>query len=197
MTETKALTPEIEARFWRRVDKSKSCWEWHSDGSKGYGRFALYGRMEQAHRVAWELVKGPIPSGMQIDHICRNRLCVNPDHLEPVTAKVNYLRGVGVGAINARKTTCHRGHPLAGDNICQTELPRRKCRECRNLRARAKYRRFREQLRALCPPSPRRLSDTEISEIKASPLGSRKLARMYLVPDGRIRAIRRGVKAVV
>ena len=89
------------------------CWLWTACiGTGGYGRIGFEGKVHVAHRIAWELLRGPIPEGLEIDHLCRTRSCVNPDHLEPVTPKVNRLRGVGWAGRNARKTTCPHGHPL-------------------------------------------------------------------------------------
>lgn len=73
---------------------------------------------------------GPIPEGMDLDHTCRNRGCVNPEHLEPVTTQVNTLRGIGPTAENARKTHCKHGHPLEGDNLYVDPEGKRKCRAC-------------------------------------------------------------------
>lgn len=70
-----------------------------------------------AHRVYYEARFGPIPAGLQLDHLCRNRGCVNPDHLEPVTCRENLMRGHTVAAANAKKTHCNAGHALAGDNL--------------------------------------------------------------------------------
>ncbi|HEY7824270.1 MAG TPA: HNH endonuclease signature motif containing protein [Acidimicrobiia bacterium] len=84
-------------RFWNKVDASGDCWEWiGATAGNGYGKINVKGRdhyPEFAHRVGWELLVGPIPDGLVIDHLCRNTLCVNPDHLEPVTHKVNVRRG--------------------------------------------------------------------------------------------------------
>ena len=82
----------IEARFWQKVDKSGDCWEWIGAVSSGYGHFQTDGGTTTAHRVAYQLLVGPIPDGLHVDHLCRNTLCVNPDHLEPVTQAENNRR---------------------------------------------------------------------------------------------------------
>ena len=107
-------------RFWARVEKTAHCWNWSGATSqKGYGRLYLGPPqlMVQAHRFAYERLVGPIPAGLTIDHLCRNRACVKPQHLEPVTSQTNILRGVGLAAVNARKTECIRGHPFSGSNL--------------------------------------------------------------------------------
>lgn len=133
-----ALRPEQLERFWARVDKDGpgGCWLWTGHRtSGGYGGVALSGRSLRAHRVAYELLVGPIPEGLQLDHLCRVRLCVNPDHLEPVTQTENVRRGFGVGGINYRKTHCPQGHPLSGENLIYrtagTGHLGRTCRICR------------------------------------------------------------------
>jgi hypothetical protein len=82
-----------EARFWSYVTKTEGCWEWKGakDGD-GYGHLGVAGSVVGAHRYAYELLVGPIPEGLHLDHLCRNRPCVNPDHLEPVTQAVNVGR---------------------------------------------------------------------------------------------------------
>lgn len=116
-------------RFWAKVDKSGDCWIWTaSRNPKGYGQIAMKpGGPKLAHRVAWELLNGPVPDGLQLDHLCRNRLCVNPAHLEPVDNRTNTLRGVGPTAINAQKTSCTRGHSLADAYVSKGM---RYCRTC-------------------------------------------------------------------
>lgn len=89
------------------VIQENGCWEWTGGIDRGgYGKW----QHGKAHRVVYTKLRGPIPEGMQLDHRCRNRACVNPDHLEPVTNRENILRGNGHTAINARKQTCKRGH---------------------------------------------------------------------------------------
>lgn len=127
-----------EARFWSYVDKSDGCWLWTGyTNPKGYGRFMLNGRQVQVHRFAYEAEVGPIPEGLEIDHLCRTRNCVRPDHLEPVPGVVNLARGNGDPARNARKTHCKRGHEFTPENtwISPTNGGR-SCRACRKIRRR-------------------------------------------------------------
>jgi hypothetical protein len=117
------------------VDHGTGCWLWPTVNARtGYGSVRVGGRtsrMALAHRVSYELHVGPIPEGRQLDHLCRNRACVNPAHLEPVTAQINVLRGEGLAAANAVKTHCVVGHPLTGANLYVCPRGTRKCRACR------------------------------------------------------------------
>lgn len=112
---------------------------WAGRTTDGYGLVWLQGRTQSAHRVAYEAFVGPIPAGLQIDHLCRVRACVNYRHLEAVTSQVNNLRGTGLASENAGKTHCPRGHPLVGDNLRPSELARgrRVCLTCNRERRRA------------------------------------------------------------
>lgn len=111
------------------------CWLWQrSKLTAGYGQV---GRGIPAHRVVYEELVGPIPEGLQLDHLCRVRACVNPGHLEPVTRRENLLRGESPAAKHARKTHCPKGHPFEGENLYVDPRGQRGCKTCR-----------REQLRA-------------------------------------------------
>lgn len=137
-------TPAIE-RFSRRIRAVPSgCIEWTGTVDRyGYGQFRPGGRDSAnmgAHRWAYETHVGPIPTGLHIDHLCRNRRCVNPDHLEPVTPRENVMRGISPTSINARKTHCVAGHPLSGDNI-YPDSKQRVCKVCKKATSDRNYRR--------------------------------------------------------
>jgi hypothetical protein len=125
-------------RFWEKVRKTSGCWIWKAARTgAGYGSFRLDGRMQTAHRVAYEQVKGPIPEGMVLDHLCRNRACVNPDHLEVVSVGENTRRGDAGGAAQRRRTHCPKDHPYVGENL-RVSNGRRHCRTCNRERMRAR-----------------------------------------------------------
>lgn len=104
-------------------------------GDNGYVRERHRGEKEQSHRVAWERVHGPISPHQVIDHLCRNRACVNPKHLEPVTQRENVMRGEGRCAINARKEVCPFGHRYSGDNLRYDRRGGRYCKECKRVKS--------------------------------------------------------------
>lgn len=122
----------VEERFWSKVDKTAGCWVWTAGRvGGGYGTFTVDRRAQVAHRFAYELLVGPVPDGLQLDHLCRNRQCVNPAHLEPVTARTNLLRGEGVAAKNARKTHCNRGHAYTAETTyVYKDTGHRLCKVC-------------------------------------------------------------------
>jgi hypothetical protein len=133
-----------EERFWPKVSKTPTCWLWQGALYRsGYGAFRYEGQMRVAHRFAYARLVAPIPDGLQLDHLCRVRHCVNPAHLEPVTARVNLLRGEGATAANAAKTRCEQGHELTPENtyvVPPTQaLPNggRRCRTCKRQNDRA------------------------------------------------------------
>lgn len=107
-------TDAAVARLWARVTKSDGCWLWRGHLTpNGYGLFWVSEHEPMpAHRAVYEVVKGAIPDGLTLDHLCRNPTCVNPEHLEPVTHAVNVRRGVGPTAVRARQTHCVHGHSL-------------------------------------------------------------------------------------
>ena len=98
----------------------------------------LYRRMAPAHRATYETHVGPVPEGLELDHLCFNPWCVNPAHLEPVTSRVNTLRGVGPSARNAQRTHCVHGHPFDVTNTYLTPYGARRCRACIAARQRAR-----------------------------------------------------------
>lgn len=121
----------FDAYFWGNVYKSNSCWLWVGHTNKdGYGRLWMNKRLTMAHRVSLSLAGVVIPKDKEIDHLCRNRNCVNPQHLEIVTHKTNMERGV---SRCSKKTCCKRGHPLSGNNLVVNPDKSRQCRICKTL----------------------------------------------------------------
>lgn len=133
-TGTKKVYGTVEERFWAYVDASDplGCWRWTGaiDVQSGYGRMSVNGTVTYAHRISYELCVGDLDPGLTIDHLCRNRWCVQPLHLEQVTNRENIRR-----APKNRVTTCPAGHPYEGENL-YVNSGRRYCRTCRNERAR-------------------------------------------------------------
>lgn len=133
----KALTCDrYVERFWGKVEAGgeDECWLWTAGKSdRGYGQFWDGERKVRVHRFAYELLVGPIPTGMELDHLCRVLHCVNPKHLEPVVHCENVLRGNGTAAENARKTHCKNGHEFTPENTylgLERGRERRRCRTC-------------------------------------------------------------------
>lgn len=133
-------------RFWEKVeeDPETGCWEWRAGKTHGYGITSLGRDSRGAHRIAYELVVGLLPDGLTLDHLCRNRGCVNPAHLEPVTNRENVLRGVGIPAEFAKRTHCSKGHPFTADNLMPPKPYRhgRHCRICYQAHKRRSYERI-------------------------------------------------------
>lgn len=124
--------PGVSLRLERdsRPDEASGCIVWtKARDHRGYGRVYIQRASLAAHRVSYILARGLIPEGLVLDHLCRNRACINPEHLEPVTVRVNILRGVALSAVNASKPACPAGHPYDDQN---TYLFRggRHCRAC-------------------------------------------------------------------
>ena len=148
----------LPGRFWSKVtvDDVTGCWLWTAAktdrGYPNFGSWPTIGKCTGAHRVAYEVLVGPIPEGWTIDHVrsrgCVNRHCVNPAHLEAVTYWENNIRAETISTLNARKTHCPEGHPYEGDNLVVRRDPsgktQRRCRTCVN----AKAREYKQRLRA-------------------------------------------------
>lgn len=128
------LDERLPDRFWAKVTPCpmSGCWLWFGAWQKhGHGQTCHQNRVVYAHRRAYEALVGPIPEGLQIDHLCRVRCCVNPAHLEPVTARENTLRGESISVRYARRSACPNGHPYSGDNLYVKPDGSRACRACR------------------------------------------------------------------
>lgn len=131
------MSERHRACFWSKVTipSMAGCWEWRgSKNNDQYGIFGIWIGSKQktclAHRVSYELLSGSISEGLTIDHLCRNRGCCNPTHLEPVSIAINILRGEGYAARNARKTHCARGHEFSPNNTLYNKKGHRTCRAC-------------------------------------------------------------------
>lgn len=139
------MTQEELLRFLKCVIvlRDDQCWPWLGYKTQdGYGQFCIHGKMKRAHRLAYEHFRQElIPTGMQLDHLCRNRGCVNPWHTEIVTNRENAARGVSFSALNMKKTHCPKGHPYSGENLIIRKKNWRDCRICKNARWVAMHRR--------------------------------------------------------
>jgi hypothetical protein len=138
MTRAHYLDPILPERFWSKttIDPETGCWLWTASTSEGYGAFGVRkGLIARAHRVTYTTLVGEVPAGLDLDHLCRTRRCCNPAHLEPVTRRVNLLRG---NTVNAR-THCPKGHPYDAVNT-----------NVINVRGGGKYRQCRACNRANC-----------------------------------------------
>ena len=135
-----------EQCFWKHIGPHtdpEACWLWQDAIQRNrngllYGKFRAYGKNFLAHRFSYELRFGTIPKSLTIDHTCRNTLCMNPNHMEPVPNKINILRGISPPALNAQKTHCPKGHPYSEENTYS--WPRSHSRQCRICRKEAQKR---------------------------------------------------------
>lgn len=142
------LSETLEERFWSKVNKNGptpplrpdlgSCWVWIGRyHSAGYGQIDVNGRSIYAHRLAYEWCVSSIPQDLEIDHLCRNRSCCRPSHLEAVPHRINILRGNSPSAFHARKTRCPKGHEYTPENTHVTPKGARVCKACRRERQKA------------------------------------------------------------
>lgn len=132
----------------RSVALPDGCWEYRGSTTDGYGRVEWRDQERRVgkyvHRAAYEALVGEVPPGLQLDHLCRNRKCWNPDHLEPVPNRVNMLRGESPSAVAFRNGTCVRGHPMVPGSYYIRSDGHRYCRECKNYKRRLSDAKLRE-----------------------------------------------------
>lgn len=151
MSAPRTTAQQIETRFRESFDVTDPpkhrpelgpCWQWKRRlDHGGYPQFSIgHSRRVQAHRWAYKLHVGPIPRGLDLDHLCRNRACVNHSHLQPVTRRENLLRGATITAANSAKMSCSRGHYFTAENTYKWRNVRQ-CRECRAMHSRNRKRR--------------------------------------------------------
>lgn len=136
-------------------EPNSGCWLWLGYISPfGYGSMKIDKKTNLAHRISYILFKGDIPEGLDLDHLCRNRACVNPDHLEPVTRSVNLRRGIGLPSKRALQTSCIHGHKFTEENTLKRvgRGENRECRECARER-KALYRSMRNNAKFLSSAS--------------------------------------------
>lgn len=141
MTERLKVLPErIRSKI---AVRPSGCWEWSGALTRGYGRVRFNGRSALAHRVIYELLAGHVAADLDLDHLCRNTICVNPDHLEPVTHRENIRRGrwnAGAAQAQLSRTACANGHPYTAETLYIPPASSRRQRQCRICRREAKRR---------------------------------------------------------
>lgn len=131
-----------------QFNESNWCWEWTRSLSAGYGYFRLYDKKISVHRISYQLFKGQIPNDKELDHLCRNTKCCNPEHLEPISHKENVLRGNGPTAINSQKTHCDNGHEYTLENTFIRKNGNRDCRMCMKISKRKSYNKHKDKRNA-------------------------------------------------
>ncbi len=121
----------LEAFLSKIIIVKSGCWVWIAFcNNKGYGQFNFNKKNARAHRFIYEYFYDRICSDLTIDHLCKVKNCVNPNHLEEVTNRENNLRSNSIGGINSRKTHCNKGHPLSGENLRIENYGGRRCKTC-------------------------------------------------------------------
>lgn len=127
----------LDERLERRIQRTASCWLWVGyTKPNGYGSLTLNGRTQYAHRLVYEALVGSIPPGSELDHLCRVRHCVRPDHLQPVSRAENCYRGESIPGRRHRQTHCQHGHEFTPENTSRNSRGHRRCRACDAARAR-------------------------------------------------------------
>lgn len=127
----------LDERIRTRIDASGDCWLWTGHiKDNGYGSLTIFGRTQYAHRLVYELLVGSIPTGAELDHLCRVRNCVRIDHLEPVSKAENCYRGDSIPGRRHRQTHCQHGHEFTPENTAISRRGHRRCRTCDAARAR-------------------------------------------------------------
>ncbi len=140
-----ALTDKEFERLSRKFTVGDGCWEWTAaKTTAGYAELMVGSRMWYGHRLLHEMFIGPIPAGYEVDHLCRNRGCVRPDHLEAVPPHINNARSDSFSAVHARKSHCPQGHPYDEANTRMYRGSRR-CRACSRARCRARRQRLKRE----------------------------------------------------
>ena len=144
MVDGRVISPEdiqgLLQRLWPKLDfRPDGCWVFTLGLSYGYGEVSLNHKKYFAHRLTYQAFNGPVPEGKELDHLCRNKACCNPAHLEAVSHRENVMRGKSPFAVMARWTHCPRGHEFTQRNTYRRRNGTRMCRECNNLLRRKDY----------------------------------------------------------
>lgn len=186
-------------RFWARVDKREDgCWVWTGTQSRGYGQIIVDGRVYRVHRYSWFIHKGTWPSpSLTLDHLCRNKACVNPDHLEEVTARENVRRAQEATGTKAYATHCANGHEFTSENTWVTKRGFRRCKECRRLGRAGTEKSSTDAARKVLAllrdlPEPKVASHEDIARACGMGPSTARLAVRRLIADGSVVRLRQG-----